>query len=225
MIATDLTVGRAQLETLLHGASAAKRLVRCVFDDEDLCGLDLAGAEVVDCTFARTQLAKALLGNTRWQGCRGPGASFDLADLTDARFVRCDPNNSNWWRGKLSGASFDEVKLTGARFAEARTLGTTLRASLLVTADLRGWTFRKQNLEQLNLSGADLSGCDFSDDILIDCDITGASLKHTKFARADPRRAQIGPLQVGDLLQHFKGSVISVDQPAGLIAALGVSVI
>ena len=44
-------------------------------------------------------------------------------------------------------------------------------------------------------------------------------------AGADLRRARLGALQVGDLLQHFKGATISVDQAVTLIAALGVNVV
>lgn len=221
----DQSINRAQLQVLLQDASPEKHFERCVFDDADMRGLDLGGAEFVDCTLVRTQLDKALLGQTRWQGCRCASASFDLADVADAQFTHCDLNNTSWCRAKLSGASFDEVKLTGARFTEARTLGMTLNASLLVSADLRGLSFRKQKLERLNLSAANLSGCDFSEAVLTDCDITGAVLKNSKFTRADLRRTQLGSVQVSDLMHHFKGSVISADQAAGLIAALGVTVI
>lgn len=91
--------------------------------------------------------------------------------------------------------------------------------------DLRGIAFRKQTVEGLNLTGADLAGCDFCDAVLVDCDLTNASLKNTKFAGADLRRAQLGMVQVGDLLQHFKGSTISTEQAAALVVGLGVNVV
>lgn len=221
----DQTVTRSQLEALLAGAAPSRRFERCVFDGEDLGGLSLQGVEFVDCSLARTRLDRASLADSHWQGCRCAVAVFDLADLSDARFEHCDLNNTSWCRAKLASASFAEAKLTGARFTEARTLGMSLQACLLVSADLRGVSFRKQRLEGLNFSSADLSGCDFTEATLVDCDLSDAHLKNARFARADLRRAQLGALQVGDLLQHFKGCSISADQAAGLIAALGVNVL
>ena len=125
----------------------------------------------------------------------------------------------------LPGAAFTESKLTGARFTEALTLGLQLQACLLVSADLRGLSFRKQRLQGLRLNAADLSGCDFSDAVLIDCDLSDAHLKNARFTRADLRRAQLGTVQIGDLLQHYKGCTLSVDQAATLVAGLGVEVV
>jgi uncharacterized protein YjbI with pentapeptide repeats len=222
---SDQTLTRRLLQERLAEAASPHRFERCVFDGEDLGGLDLQGATFSACTFVGTRLDKASLGQTQWHRCRCAAATFDLADLADARFDHCDLNNTGWCRAKLSSASFTEVKLTGARFTEARTLGLAYHASLLVGADLRGISFRKQRLEALNFSGADLSGCDFTDAVLVDCDLTDANLKNARFARADLRRAQLGVLQVGDLVQHFKGSTISADQAAAIVAALGVHVV
>nr|WP_309249595.1 pentapeptide repeat-containing protein [Paraburkholderia sp. CNPSo 3274] len=55
------------------------------------------------------------------------------------------------------------MKLTGARFVDARTPGLSFHDSLLVGADLKGLSFRKQTLEALSFSDADLSDCDFRD--------------------------------------------------------------
>ena len=61
-----------------------------------------------------------------------------MANLTDARFSRCDLNNTVWTLTKLAPASFGEVKLTGAHFSGVQTLGLRFRDSLLVGVDLRG---------------------------------------------------------------------------------------
>lgn len=146
---SDEDLSRAQLDELLRDDRVLHRFEHCVFDGEDLDGVDLRGAEFISC----------------------------------------------------------------------------FKHSLLVSADLRGIAFRKQTVEGLNLMGADLAGCDFSDAVLVDCDLTNASLKNTKFAGADLRRAQLGMVQVGDLLQHFKGSTISTEQAAALVVGLGVNVV
>lgn len=223
--ASPSTLDRAGLEQRLADAPAGLRLQHCVLDGEDLEGLDLTRAEFVGCSFAGTRWRRAQLAGTRWRGCRAGGADFELCDLTDARFESCDLNNTQWRRARLSSAEFCEVKLTGARFTDAVTLGMSLKRSLAVNADLRGLSFRKQVIEALNLEGADLSGCDFTDAILRDCNLSNAALKNARFTRADLRGAKLGDIQVGDLLQHYKGSTISTDQAASIIAGLGVQVL
>lgn len=218
-------VDRALMHELLADESVRHRFEHCAFDGQDLEGVDLRGVEFLSCRFVQTLLDRASLSDTRWVSCQCAGAAFDHADLADAQFARCDLNNSSWNYAKLAGASFVDVKLTGARFLEARTLGMSVRNSLLVSADLRSISFRKQVVEGLNLTGADLAGCDFSDAVLIGCDLTNASLKNTRFAGADLRQSRLGDIQVGDLLSHFKGSTISMEQAADLVGALGVNVI
>lgn len=222
---SDQDVSRSILDELLTDEQALHRFEHCVFDGEDLEGLDLRNAEFISCGFVRACLDRALLSGTRWSRCRCAGATFDLSDLTDARFDHGDLNNTSWSRARLSGASFVDVKLTGASFPEAKTLGMRLRTSLLVSADLRGMSFRKQTIEGLNLTGADLAGCDFTDAVLVDCDLTNAHLRNARFVGADLRQSRLGAVQVGDLLQQFKGSTMSTEQAASLVAALGVNVI
>lgn len=221
----DQPVPREQLRALTtHAPTNGLRFERCDFDDQDLGGLALQSAQFIDCSFIGTHFEKAALVNTRWSGCRAGGASFSLADLADAAFERCDLNNTGWQRCKLSGASFVEVKLTGANFSEARTLGMTMKDSLLVSADLRGISFRKQRLQGLNFSMADLAACDFTDATLTDCDLTDANLKNTPFTRADLRRARLGPVSIGDLQRHYRGSLLSIDQAVQIVTAFGVEV-
>jgi len=216
---------RSSLQQLLDEAGPGLRFQQCVFDAEDLEGLDLGRAEFVSCSLAGTGWRRAKLAGTRWRGCRAGGADFELCELTDAHFEACDLSNTQWRRARLSSAVFVDVKLMGACFSEAITLGMVMKQSVAVNADLRGLSFRKQVLDTLNLEGADLSGCDFTDAVLLECNLANATLKNARFTRADLRRARLGGVQVGDLLQHFKGSTMSADQAASIVAALGVQVL
>lgn len=51
--------------------------------------------------------------------------------------------------------------------------------------DLRGWSFKGQNLSGANFEGADLEGACFIDAILVSTNFEGASLKNTDFSCAN----------------------------------------
>ena len=157
----------------------------------------------------------------RWFGQE----TFEAANLLEAQFHRCDLNNTDWTRATLASARFAEVKLTGAQFREAQTLGLGFHDSLLVGADLRGISFRKQTIEQLDLSDADVSGCDFRDAIFEGGSLRDAHLKNTRFDGADLRAADLGGLRITALAQFFKGAILSTDQAAALVSGLGIRVV
>ena len=50
--------------------------------------------------------------------------------------------------------------------------------------DLRGWSFKGQNLSGANFSNADLEGACFIDAILVSTNFEGANLKNTDFSCA-----------------------------------------
>jgi len=220
------TLDRAALTALLAtGLAAPLRFEHCAFDGADLSRLDLRGAQFLDCSFAETLFDKAILAETLWHGCKARQARFQMADLSDAHFARCDLNNTDWSRGKLASTRFSEVKLTGAHFGGAHSLGLSFHHSLLVGADLRGISFRKQRIEQLDLSDADVSGCDFRDAVFEAGSLRDAHLKNAQFDGADLRSVDLSGLRIAGLAQFFKGAIISPDQASALITELGVRVI
>lgn len=225
LVTAHETLDRAALEQILQKAPGAVRFEHCVFDGEDLSGLPLRGAAFLACSFAEASLEKANLSDTRWTRCRAPRADFGLADVSDARFESCDLNNSTWTRSRLASATFHEVKLTGASFADAKALGMRIQASLLVSADLRGLSFRKQVLEHLNFTGADLGGCDFTEAVFEGGTLSGANLKNAKFQGADLRLVELGPLDIATAALHLKGSFMSPEQAASLVSGLGIQVL
>lgn len=226
MTVTGSELDRDDVEALLIARKGDPlHFERCLFKDADLAAVDIAGAVFIDCHFDGARFLKADLARTTWRRCRGVMANFDMADLTEAVFEGGDYNNSSFLRARLSSTQFNEVKLTGAKFGQAQTLGMTIRSSILVNADLRGISFRKQRIEGLNMSGADLGGCDFSASVFIGGSLRDANLKGASFKGADLRDVELGAVAVGDLQQHFMGSTISAEQAAVIVAALGISVI
>jgi uncharacterized protein YjbI with pentapeptide repeats len=221
---TGQTLGRAALADFLGQCTGPAVLTRCELDGEDLSRLNLRGVRFEHCTFFETTFERSDLSRTSWQSCKAGQANFHLADATEAAFTSCDLNNTSWARARLASAHFKEVKLTGAHFTGAQTLGLVFTDSLLVGADLRGVSFRKQTLERLNLSDADLAGCDFRDAIFNGGSLRNANLKNALFERADLRLVDLSGLSIATLAQSLKGSVVSMDQAASLIGSLGVQV-
>jgi uncharacterized protein YjbI with pentapeptide repeats len=196
-------LGRSEMESLLcaidRQTAGALRFTDCDFDGADLSRLDLRGAEFHGCSLV------------------------EAADLVEAVFRQSDFNNARWRRAKLAAVLFAGCKLTGASFEEAACLGLVFEDSLLVGADLRKLSFRKQQLKQLDFSDADLSGCDFRDAVFLGGSLRHAGMKLTRFEGADLREADLGGLKLVDA-RLFKGATISHRQAAGILAELGLSV-
>ncbi|MCY1379276.1 Pentapeptide repeats (9 copies) [compost metagenome] len=116
------------------------------------------------------------------------------------------------------------MKPTGAHFGEVSALGVVFKDSLLVDAHLRGLSFRKQTLAQLDLSEADLSGCDFRETIFEGGSLRNAHLKLARFEGADLRDVDLGGLRLANAAP-FKGATISHRQAAALVEELGLRVV
>lgn len=93
----------------------------------------------------------------------------------------------------------------------------------LAGADLRRLPFRKMQLNQIDFSEADLSGCDFRDAVFLGGSLRNAHLKLTRFEGADLREADISGLKLVDA-KLFRGATISLNQAAGLLAEMGITV-
>ena len=102
-------------------------------------------------------------------------------------------------------------------------LGFEFQNTLLVSADLRGLSFRKRRLVDLDFSGADLSGCDFRNAVFDGGSLKDANVKGAQFEGADLRRVDLGGLEPGSVAS-FKKATISFEQAAALAAALGLLV-
>lgn len=224
VVFSDTSFNRDDLTRALRESGDEPTFERCQFDGEDLSNIDFRAARFAQCTIGQTRFEHSDLSRTRWIGCRGAAASFRYANAGDARFIRSDLNNTDWTGAKLASTVFTEVKLTGARFIDTRALGLSFHDSLLVGATLRGLSFRKQTLEQLNFSDADLADCDFRDAVFEGGSLGNVRLLNTRFDGADLRSVDLSGLRLSDVLQHLKGTILSVDQAVMLIGDCGVRV-
>lgn len=116
---------------------------RCLLDNADFSGRDLAGATLRDSSFARARFVEAKLN-----GIDGSDARFSFADMS---------------RADLTGATLRSTDLTRAVLAGATLKGADLRRATLFRADLRGADLTGAELTGANLSGADFSGARWLD--------------------------------------------------------------
>ena len=153
------TLARSDIARLI--GRTPRTLIDCDLEEADLSGLDLTRWRFERCNLRRSDLARAKLEGTVWQSCRGPFANFSGANLSEAEFVGGDWNNCSMRRATLTSTRFTGSKLTGADFTEARAMHIHFEEVLLVSAKLPGFSFRKETLRRVDLSGADVRKGDF----------------------------------------------------------------
>ena len=204
--APEGVVTRHDVELALRGRrSGSMRFMGWYLTEIDLNGLDLQG-----CEFMR---------------CRAGHANFSSCNLTEARFLFCDFNNTKWCGTIVSSAHFQDCKLTGAQMAIANSLmPPSFERCLLINANLRGLSFRRAQLDGVDFQGADLRDADFRDAVLTGCGLREANVTKARFEGADLRGADLGSLQLADA-SRFKGAIISKKQAGELLGGLGLKVV
>ena len=209
----------------LAGATGPGHLIGCDLNEAELSKLDLTGWVFERCTLRRTELSGARLELSRWLNCRGAFASFVGAGLEDAVFQSSDFNNASFRRAVLSSASFKGCKLTGADFTDSKSLGIVFEETLLVSAKLPSFSFKKAVLKGLDLSSADLSRCDFREAVFEGSSLREANIEAARFEGADLRGADLGGLPLLKELPRFRGASISTTQAAMILKDLGLQVL
>ncbi|MEN8133298.1 MAG: pentapeptide repeat-containing protein [Pseudomonadota bacterium] len=97
----------------------------------------------------------------------------------------------------LVGFRSKKADYRGANFAGANLQGAHLKGSNFENANFEGANLSKANFKEANLKGANLNGADLCGAVLIKADLTGASIKNTKFAGANTKKAIMpGPVSV-----------------------------
>jgi uncharacterized protein YjbI with pentapeptide repeats len=127
------------------------------FQNADLVGAQLAGADL-----RNANLIGALLQNADLRNAQLAGAKLVIADLRGA-----DLTNANLQKAKLVGANLREAKLRGADLSRAKLGNADLRNTQLVGAKLVG----------VKLSGADLTGADLTGAFLEAVDLSDVNLQ------------------------------------------------
>ena len=116
---------------------------RCLLDNRNFVGVDLAGATLRDGFFARSDLT---------------GADFSAVDGRRAKFTDAVLVNTSWAGARLIGTDFTKSDLSGASFE-----GADLRRARFFRADLRGADFTGARLDGTDFLKADLSGAIWAD--------------------------------------------------------------
>ena len=141
--APEGVVTRHDVELALRGRrSGSMRFMGWYLTEIDLNGLDLQG-----CEFMR---------------CRAGHANFSSCNLTEARFLFCDFNNTKWCGTIVSSAHFQDCKMTYRLYGD---LGELAHAAVVREmppdqwAYLRGLSFRPAQLDGVDFQGADSPRC------------------------------------------------------------------
>lgn len=218
----DRTVSRADITALLGDDPV--RLVGCNLDETKLADLDLTGWVFERCSLVRTDLGNAILELTHWLNCRGAFAIFRGANLEDGAFRSSDFNNASFRGATLSSASFEDCKLTGCDMAEAKSMDVRFTNTLLVSAKLHGFNFRRDKLVGVDLSSADLVKCDFREATFENSSLREANIDQARFQDADLRGADLGGLSILAQAGRFKGAVVSAAQAELILSQTGIKV-
>lgn len=200
------------------------RLLGCSLDAVGLSDLEFTGWVFERCSLARTDFGKAELELARFLNCRGAFALFSGANLEDAVFRASDFNNASFRGATLSSAAFEDCKLTGCDLTEAKSLDVRFTNTLLVSAKLPGFNFRKETLVGVDLSSADLAKCDFREATFENCSIREANIEQARFENADLRGADLGGLSILAQAGRFKGAVVSAAQAELILSQTGLRV-
>ncbi len=214
---TGRTLTRSDLIPLAGGPPQV--LVDCDLEEADLSGLDLTGWRFERCNLRKADCSAAKLEGSVWQGCRAPFVSFVGANLSEAAFSGGDFNNSVWRRATLTSAKFVGTKLTGADFTEARAMHVQFEEVLLVSAKLPGFSFRKETLRRVDLSGADVRKGDFRMTVFEDCSLREAMPVFTciesRSKIAMPVHSDPVPQVVGQAMWGLRGPGTAFPLPMG----------
>lgn len=114
---------------------------RCVFDRQELPGLDIAGATLRDTSFKRADLTGGNLARVnayraKFISAKIQKAVFDRARLEEADFTKADLSGSSFKGANMRNARLFRANLRGADLTDAQ-----LRGADLLRADLTGATW------------------------------------------------------------------------------------
>lgn len=109
---------------------------RCVFDRQDLAGLDLSGATIRDSSFKRADLSDTVLNEADARRAKFVSATMKNVSLDDANLVKADLTKAD-----LTGASLQGADLTQARMFQANLSGANLTGARLNGTDMLQTTF------------------------------------------------------------------------------------
>lgn len=156
---------------------AGAKLDRAVFFNVDASEVDFSGASMHEAAFAR---------------CRGQGAKFDNADLTNIRIIlQSDFSGSSFSSANLIGSCLRDALVNNAEFSKADLSKSDLsgiqgKGAIFYQAVLKGCLAVQADLREANLSGANLMAAS-----LERADLRSASLQGANLFQADLARVHV----------------------------------
>ena len=165
---TDCSLGKEKLVTGVNDSGAPVTfnsayilayVAGCDWSDENLSGMYLTGATLVNADLSGADLTGAIL----------LGAQLSNTDLSGA----------NLTNAVLAGAYLSGANLRGANLTNAVLDGATMSYANLTGADLTGATLVLGKLNGADLTDANLTGADLSTSDLSGTTLTGVVLKNT----------------------------------------------
>jgi uncharacterized protein YjbI with pentapeptide repeats len=170
------------------------RLKGCIFIEIDLEGLSARSASLSKCAIISVSAEKAdfsgadlsdtaLIGGTNLNG----GTFRDLVALRSG-WRQASLVGADFTAARLDGADMGEADLTDAQMPRASFKGAILSSAILERADLAATNLfeaqaRRVNLVHASLRRANLFSANMDEADLAFCDMTGANLNRTMFAR------------------------------------------
>lgn len=161
----------------------------------DFFGTELAGALFDHCNLSMCRFAGAHLYNSKFIGCKAPGASFE-----EARFAR------KVGRQSMTGGELRDCNLEMASFRGVELDDCSLEGSNLRSADLSRANFKGTNLQRADLSEAVVSGASFENADVRGAKLSGFNLRQvTTYQGLKVSESEAGSLVRGLGIRVFPG--------------------
>ena len=150
------------------GIGPGNSLAGCSFNDSNLSGSQLAGADLsqftcTDSNMGQSDFSEAILVGASWDSCNLSDSDFSNADLTLAKVSSSNLSNTIFVRANLRFADLSGGNLTNANFSGADLTGANLSGS---------------NLNGVNFTGATVVGIDLSATVMNGAVITAEQLDY-----------------------------------------------
>ena len=195
--------------------------IRCCMDDCCWEGLSASSSIFVECRFIDAQLEEAVFEDCRFfDPDTSAGCNFRRSRLRSASLTRCRISSCDFEGADLFHALIHESEAVGTKFFRAHFDGAvTLTKNLFKYADFRGADLSRCDVSENDFVWAVLDEVNFEQAILLGSNLSGASIRFTKFAQTDLRGAILGSLDLRTT--DIEGVKISEHQMRGLLENCG----
>lgn len=176
-------------------------------------GEELRDTDFEECRFERLSLEKARLSGVSFEECTFVGVDLSMCALLDVRFAECEMRES-----KALGVSWLGARGGGLVTSSLRVVDSRLDYSSFAGADVRGMSFERCSMREVDFTGADCRGV-----VLRDCDLSGARLVGTDLREASLVGSAGWAMEVASC--RLAGLELDATTALDVVAALGITVV